>query len=759
MGGPSEETPQAGSAGTSRLHWAWWVTLGLLGSASLFATFYAVAHRSPICIAAHNTLSGPSSAAGLEAVEAMQLYVDEANRVGGVDGHPIELVRIDDEGSADTARANVPKIATSACLAVLGHRLSTTSLAAGPGYKAARIPALTGTTHVDELTVDNPYYFRAQNTSSMQGRSVAEYLGILMGNPFVHLVTSEARFDRAFSRGFAAVYDYTRFQSWSFDSDPAIRATSVRTMAAELAQAPVNGIIVIGTGEDSLPDVLMAIRRQGIKSLVIAAAGAGHEEFLRTFDDEPEELRQPGFFSQNLYAVAPLIFDSAGTKAQAFGAAYLRKTGWTPGWIAASAYEAARIMVEALRRAKVKNGPDTVAEDRERVRSALAGMNTPERGVPGFLRILYFDAEHNMPRQIRLGYFRAGRFVSAPRQLVQVERPELLDLTDEMQKGHVVAAGDRYYWVQRVVYTGIDINRLNRLNVKDGSFNVDLNLWMRYSGDDDEPTHVEFPALLDRSNFDAGSPAEASQLGGLNYRLFRIAGDFKNNYDLHDYPFDRQQLLIRFQNRQERRELVTYVVDRFGLNLSKGNSIVPAEQGPYDALQQWRLAELRYFVDSLSNTSTLGKPSLFGNAVGTEFAGFNLAIVLQRNSEIYVIKTMIPLVLLVLVVFATLFLHANLFRERINIPVTAILTSAVLLLSVNNQLGDIGYTIAIEYIFYTFFALCLASMLIGITHHSLYAEGKKRQAAVLALAGQIFYVVTVASVIAYYWWRYGHRTV
>jgi ABC-type branched-subunit amino acid transport system substrate-binding protein len=113
----------------------------------------------------------------------MQLRVDEVNAAGGVDGHPVELRHVDDQGSPETARANVRQIAASRCVAVLGHRLSTTSLAAAPAYKAAHIPALTGTTHVDELTVDNPWYFRAQNTSSAQGRSIAEYVRIVMGEP------------------------------------------------------------------------------------------------------------------------------------------------------------------------------------------------------------------------------------------------------------------------------------------------------------------------------------------------------------------------------------------------------------------------------------------------------------------------------------------------------------------------------------------------------------------------------------------------
>src|SRR5688572_8337272 len=77
-----------------------------------------------------------------------------------------------------------------------------------------------------------------------------------------------------------------------------------------------------------------------------------------------------------------------------------------------------------------------------------------------------------------------------------------------------------------------------------------------------------------------------------------------------------------------------------------------------------------------STGSTLGQPSLFDSRFRTEFSGFNAEVVLRRDFEVFIVKTLLPLFLLVLVVFATLFFPETLFRERINIPVTAILTSA-----------------------------------------------------------------------------------
>ena len=100
-----------------------------------------------------------------------------------------------------------------------------------------------------------------------------------------------------------------------------------------------------------------------------------------------------------------------------------------------------------------------------------------------------------MPRPFRVGFFRRGRFITAPLQLVPVESLDASDVEEEMEKGHIVSFGGRHYWLQRVVYTGIDINRVNRIDVKQGTFNIDFYLWMRFAGEDDAPTRVEFPAL------------------------------------------------------------------------------------------------------------------------------------------------------------------------------------------------------------------------------------------------------------------------
>jgi branched-chain amino acid transport system substrate-binding protein len=121
------------------------------------------------------------------------------------------------------------------------------------------------------------------------------------------------------------------------------------------------------------------------------------------------------------------------------------------------------------------------------------------------------------------------------------------------------------------------------------------------------------------------------------------------------------------------------------------------------------------------------------------------------------IKTLMPLFLLVAVVFATLFFPNSLSKERTTIPVTGILTSAVLMIAINSQLPPIGYTVSIEYVFYVFFGLCLMSMIAGFLQERLRIAGNVRAAAWTDETVRVLYVIVVFATLGEFIWRYAWR--
>lgn len=738
---------------------SWVIAAGclVLAVAGLFA-WRALETRAPIVIAFANSMSGPVRPFGDEARVATQLYLDDINAAGGVDGHPVRLKVFDDKSAAATASANVASILDSPALAVLGHSVSATSVAAGPGYLKGHIAALAGNASSDEVTLNNPYYFRALSPNTMQAEFMAEYIQTVIKRhnsaflraPEINLVSSNATYGRSFRLGFTRGNDGIEPKTFLVVPGDQLEA-SAKVVADQLAAEPEPRIIVLGVAPDVTTPTLMAIRRRGIHSMIILASGAADDSFVDQFANEPEEKDEPGFFTGNLFAIAPMILDNTGELGQTLASQYQHATGLSAGWIAAGAQDATRVMVEAIRRAHVGDTSATLAADREKVRAALASIDSRATAVVGINGPLYFNAGREMPRPIKYGFFQNGRFVSAPLQLVRVQDPDLVDIGHEIDLGHIVQIKDDFFWLQRVVYTGIDITNLNGIDVKEGTFNAEFYLWMRYADGDDWPSQI---ALSDFSgSFDAGKPLQSGQEDGLDYRLWRVSGKFKANFDLHDYPFDTQALLIRLQNRDHPREQIAYAIDTFGLHLDRRGESAGSSDA-FRNLQLWHVVAVRPFVDSFSVQSTLGKPELFGTANRTEYGGFDTEIIAHRNVVAFMVKTLVPLFLLAVVVFATLFFPSTLAKERTTIPVTGILTSAVLLISISNQLPALGYTVALEYIFYVFFVLCLMAMTTGFLSEILRNKKLHSHSISVDLFGRVAYLSSVALTIAIFMWKF-----
>ncbi len=404
--------------------------------------------------------------------------------------------------------------------------------------------------------------------------------------------------------------------SFPFDATEQNLVQSARAVADRVAQELDPRIIVIGAAPEGVDAVLKALRRRGVRAMVFAAGGSASDGFAKGLLAQPEEHDMPGFFTDNFFVASSIIFDSAGSDAQNFALRYRRAYDSVPSYVGAQATDGMRVVIEAMRRAHPRGTDANRAADREGVRDALAGMTSPARGVSGLDAKLFFDSGRNMALPLRIGFFRSGRLLSSPLQLVAVDHPELVGLSDALARHDIVQIADQYYWLQRLVYTGVDINRVSRVDVREGRFSVDFYLWMRFLGDAGAPTGIELPDALSPGLFNPATPIEIGKQDDLNYRPYRVRGDFRADFDLHDYPFDRQTPLLRLVNAKAPRQQVAYVTDVFGLRLGQTGETADSVSAFRD-LQLWRVLGVTRFVDYFANRSTLGKPVFFDSDTRT----------------------------------------------------------------------------------------------------------------------------------------------
>ena len=138
----------------------------------------ARAANEPYLIGAVVSESGPGSSLGRPEADSIQMAVDEINKAGGVNGHPLQAQIIDDESNPTTAVNAVRKLLDQHPIAIIGSSLTQTSLAMVPIVQAASIPliSLASSAQVIEPVSERKWVFKMPITDTHVASAIQAYL-------------------------------------------------------------------------------------------------------------------------------------------------------------------------------------------------------------------------------------------------------------------------------------------------------------------------------------------------------------------------------------------------------------------------------------------------------------------------------------------------------------------------------------------------------------------------------------------------------
>jgi branched-chain amino acid transport system substrate-binding protein len=472
---------------------------------------------------------------GRGTLEGIQLAIDEANADRAAPR--INLAIYDDQSSENAVLDVAEKIIASRATLVLGPSYSTAALAQGPLYAKAGIASLCPTATSDAIT-ESATTFRMIFKNSQQGKALATYLFRVLGLRRADAIVVDNKYGQTLRIGFEDTARQLGIETqWFLYKTPDEAETIARRLSADTSERA----IVFLTLDGDAVRILTTLRRQGLRGPFLGGDALGDENFSGLFASLPEERRQPGYFTDGVYGIAPIILDSANAETLAFMERFRARFGHDPLWMAVAGYDAALTAVAAVRATATGSGVNSDIKARRAATVRwLASLNSLDQALPGLLGPLWFDAEHGGHRAVRIGRFERGRLESAPLQIVSVANPDRAEIKSgavfEMEPG---SWGRK----QRVVYSGMFLNEIARVDIAQSTFTADLYVWMRFAradgADASDPTEIEFPNLV-RGGFDANRPAAKGELDdGTVYRLWKVRGDFKNDFDLHRYPVDR----------------------------------------------------------------------------------------------------------------------------------------------------------------------------------------------------------------------------
>ncbi|MGL5207421.1 MAG: ABC transporter substrate-binding protein [Acidaminococcaceae bacterium] len=306
-------------------------------------------------------LTGNTASYGTSAANGAKLAFKEINSSGGVLGKQIKIVSADNKGEpSESANAMSKVISQDKVVAVTGFTVSSCGIAASAVAEANKIPFVAAATVNPKVTFDErtgkvkDYTFRACFIDSFQGTVGANFaLNGLKANKTAIMVDSSSDYSKGLTEIFRSTYvkaggkivaEEAYLQK---DQDYKPILTKIKAQNPDLLYIP-------GYYED-VGKIIKQARELGMTIPVLGADAWDSPVLVEMGGAQP--LNNTYF--TNFYSI-----EDKNPVSNAFVEAYKKEYGQTPDSMAAMGYDAAKLLVDAIKRAD--------STDAKKIKEALA---------------------------------------------------------------------------------------------------------------------------------------------------------------------------------------------------------------------------------------------------------------------------------------------------------------------------------------------------------------------------------------------------
>ena len=304
---------------------------------------------APILIGHYGSLTGSEATFGQSTSNGIRLAIREFNAAGGLGGRMIELKEYDTKGDANEATLAVTRLVKSdKVAAVLGEVASKLSLAGGPVCQEAGVPMISPSSTNPSVTAIGDMVFRVCFIDPFQGFAGAKFAiadlkaknaAVLIDQGQAYAVGLADEFKSNFAKLGGKIVTEQKYTGGA--QDFTAQLTTIRSAKPDVIYIP-------GYYTD-VGNIALQARKLGITAPLLGGDGWDSSELAKIAKDAIE-----GCFYTNHYAP-----DQKDARVQEFIKKYQAEyKGATPDGLAALGYDAAKILFDAMKRAKSLDGRD-----------------------------------------------------------------------------------------------------------------------------------------------------------------------------------------------------------------------------------------------------------------------------------------------------------------------------------------------------------------------------------------------------------------
>jgi branched-chain amino acid transport system substrate-binding protein len=295
------------------------------------------------------SVTGPASFLGDPEKKTLEMYVEEINAKGGVNGQKLQLVIYDDAGDANNARTFATRLVEEdKIVAMVGGTTTGSTLAMIPIFEEAQIPFISLAGAIQIIDPVRKWVFKTPHTDRMACEKI--FADLKRRNlSTIALISGTDAFGKSMRDQCVAVaprYGITVAHEETYgprDSDMTPQLTNIRNKPAIQA--------VVNTGFGQGPAIVTRNYRQlGIKVPLYQSHGVASKQYIDLAGPAAEGVRLPAA----ALLVADKLADNDPQKPVVVGYSrtYTQKTGQAVSTFGGHAYDGLMILVQAMQRAK-----------------------------------------------------------------------------------------------------------------------------------------------------------------------------------------------------------------------------------------------------------------------------------------------------------------------------------------------------------------------------------------------------------------------
>jgi branched-chain amino acid transport system substrate-binding protein len=301
-----------------------------------------------IKVGVYGDTTGATSSFGVSTKNGIALAFEEINAAGGVNGKKLEMVFEDDQGTPEKAKTVISKLINQdKVVAVLGEVASSNSLAAAPVAQEAKIPMITPSSTNPKVTEVGDYISRVCFIDPFQGSVMAKFAANTLKAKTAAILGDNSS---DYSKGLTQFFEQEFTKLGGTVITKQTYSQKDQDFKAQLTQM-----------RDQKPDVIYVPGYYGEVGIIAKQARElGMTQPLMGGDgwDSPELWKLGGMSLNPAYISNHYSADNPAPEIQNFVKAYQAKFNVAPDSLAALAYDSAKVLADAIKRA---GGTESVA--------------------------------------------------------------------------------------------------------------------------------------------------------------------------------------------------------------------------------------------------------------------------------------------------------------------------------------------------------------------------------------------------------------